>query len=405
MKKRQGRLRFFFLLLLAVSVGFGMPFGGQSEGEDLTSASVTIGNPLAATYRDGEAVYARNIWDMQLYDRRIFFGGGNSSNQGPASNAGPVPIIAYIPFGERFVTEDKVYDEQIDLYRVIGGKLYIPGHDAMQNWKWGNFYVRTRAGEWKMYRDVPRALHLYDMIEYGGKLLAGIGLYEGAALGVSGDGGKHWEIVPLGRSRLYAFMPVGEKLLLLKKFKRTDKPYFSAAQYFKDGTISARYDIGIRRIFPDTRFEKKYARAVRITPAGRETLYIGGYNYNDHQTLPFGLYAASMQGNRFSARKIPLPEGVVPRDILRRGDTYYLLTQQKASGGSRIGVWRASGRDLLRWKELFYFLYPTFARSFEFANGVFYFGMGCDVDPAHWRIEDLPKSTGDIVKIPYKEER
>lgn len=252
-----------------------------------------------------------------------------------------------------------------------------------------------------MYRNVPNALHLYDIVSKEGKLFAGIGLYEGAAVGITEDMGKHWEIIPLGRSRVYSFLPVGDTLLALKKFKRTNKPYFSVAQYLRDGTFSARFDISMRKMFPETVLTDTYARAVRILPVGERTFYIGGYKYNDHQVLPFGLYIASFEANRFKAQRVKLKKGLKPRDIIIRGTHLYLLAEEKQKNGVIIRVLETSKQNLLEWKELFHFNYPTFARSFERTENAFYFGMGCDVDPKQWKLEHLPKETGDILRIPY----
>lgn len=35
-----------------------------------------IGNPYKADYPEGEQIYARNIWDMQLYKGKIYLGAG-----------------------------------------------------------------------------------------------------------------------------------------------------------------------------------------------------------------------------------------------------------------------------------------------------------------------------------------
>lgn len=372
-----------------------------TESPDVTSSVVRLGNPYEKKYSTGESIYSRNIWDMQLFSGKIFLGAGNSSNQGPSQNSGPVPIIAYNLTKKQFDWEEVIADEQIDLYKVMDDKLYVPGHDATQNWEWGNFYQRTLEGKWTMYRNVPNALHLYDLVFKEGKLFAGIGLYEGASVGITEDMGKHWKIIPLGKSRVYSFLPVGDKLLALKKFKRTNKTYFSVAQYLPGDTFSARFDISMHKMFPETAFTDTYARAVNILPVGEKTLYIGGYKYNDHQVLPFGLYVASMEENRLRTQRVILKKGLKPRDIIIRGTHLYLLAEEEHKNGSIIRVLETSMQNLLKWKELFHFSYPTFARSFERTENAFYFGMGCDVDTQKWNPDHLPKETGDILQIPY----
>lgn len=373
----------------------------STVSSDVSSSIIRLGNPLEKKYSSGEAVYSRNIWDMQLFDGKIFLGAGNSSNQGPSQNSGPVPIIAFNLTKNQFDWEEVIADEQIDLYKVMDGNLYVPGHDATQNWEWGNFYQRTLEGKWTMYRNVPNALHLYDLMFKDGKLFAGIGLYEGAAVGITEDMGKHWKIIPLGKSRVYSLLPVGDKLLALKKFKRTNKTYFSVAQYLSDGTFSARFDISMRKMFPETAFTNTYARTVRILPVGDKTLYIGGYKYNDHQALPFGLYLASFEENHFKTQRVKLKKGLKPRDIIIRGKHLYLLAEEEKNNGAIMRIFETSKQNLLEWKEIFHFNYPTFARSFERTENAFYFGMGCDVDPQKWRPDHLPKETGDILEIPY----
>lgn len=116
-----------------------------------------IGNPFLQTRLNSTDLrYARNVWDMHLWDGRIYLGHGNSSNLGPAVNAGPVDVISYDPATGGFATEFSVDDEQIDKFRVVGGKLHIPGHDPRDPWELGNFYVLEKAG-WKKIRRSPRA--------------------------------------------------------------------------------------------------------------------------------------------------------------------------------------------------------------------------------------------------------
>jgi len=371
---------------------------------DLTSSLQYIGNPYRTKYPDGEMVYSRNIWDMQYFDGKIFLGAGNSSNRGPSRNSGPLPLIVFNPDKKRFETETIVEDEQIDQYKIIDGALYLPGHDATGSWQWGNFYVRQSGGRWKMYRNVPNALHLYDMVRFDGWLMAGIGLDEGAAVGMTKDMGEHWNIQKLGRSRVYAFLPLDGKLFAFKKFKWTGKAYFSAAQYLSDGTFSARFDLTMERVFPDTAFVRTYAKVVRVLPLKKQTLYIGAYKYNDHQSLPFGLYIASLKENRFKAQRIMLGKGVKPRDILLRGENIYVLTEEKKAEGSTIGVWKSSTGHLSVWREIFHFDYPTFARSFEKRGSYFYFGMGCDINMKQWRDREMPDQTGDILQLNYEEQ-
>ncbi len=86
-----------------------------------------LGNPYRKIYKSDAYVYARNIWDMQVFAGRVFLGAGNSSNKGPAPNAGRVPVYSFNPYNDTFQKEYTVAEEQVDRFRVINEKLYIPG--------------------------------------------------------------------------------------------------------------------------------------------------------------------------------------------------------------------------------------------------------------------------------------
>lgn len=57
---------------------------------DVSSSIAVLGSPFK------KAAYARNVWDMQLFGGKIYLGHGNSSNNAPSPNAGPVQSITGI---------------------------------------------------------------------------------------------------------------------------------------------------------------------------------------------------------------------------------------------------------------------------------------------------------------------
>jgi hypothetical protein len=367
---------------------------------DITNQLKYLGTPYKAQFKSGEDIYSRNVWDMQVYDERIFIGAGNSANEGPSQNSGPVDLIAYIPKENKFVVEGRIDDDQVDIFKILDDTLVIPGHDAKQSWSWGNFYLRNVGTKWEKYRNIPNALHVYDLFYADKKLFAGIGLYEGAAVGITKDLGKTWDIQKLGRSRVYSFLHIGNELFALKKFKRTPKPYFSVAQYV-NGNFVPRYDISIYDMFPDTKFEIKYSRATRIISLGNKAVYVGAYKYNSHQTKPFGLYSTQLVENNLKAKKIDL-DGFIPNDMIKRGDKIYILASKKTFLNTVNKVFIMDINDF-KPKELFSFTNNTFARSFELFDGKFYFGLGCDVDEGNnWKMSDLKKETGDILVYKWK---
>ncbi|MFA6197308.1 MAG: hypothetical protein WC656_11775 [Sulfurimonas sp.] len=371
--------------------------------KDVTQQIEFVGNPYKEQFADGAFAYSRNVWDLQMYNNLLFIGAGNSANEGPSKNSGNLNLYAYNPKTNGFNSEAIIYDDQIDIFKVLQNQLFIPGNDATGSWEWGNIYLRLANQKWQMYRNLPHALHVYDLTLHDNKIFAGIGLNEGAAVGVSNDLGKSWKVIPLGESRVYSFLHLGKELFALKKFKTTSQPYFSVAQYQKDGSFMPRFDISIYDMFPDTKFDIKYSRATRIISFDDKAIYLGAYKYNSHQTKPFGLYVAKLNNNKLNVKKIELKKGTIPRDIIKRDDAIYVLCSKNSGDKVTIEVLEFVSNDFSTYKELFSFEYNSFARSFELHEGNFYFGIGSDVDEGDvWKMEDIKKETGNILKYKWK---
>lgn len=83
-------------------------------------------------------------------------------------------------------------DEQgIRTLKRFGSQLIVPGIDAKESWDWGNWYLSSDKGEtWTKYRNLPRAIHVFDVARWRGRLYMGISDPEGAV--VSSDTGKVW---------------------------------------------------------------------------------------------------------------------------------------------------------------------------------------------------------------------
>jgi len=368
--------------------------------EDLTKYIELIGSPYSHIYSKGEAIYARNTWDLQLFDGRLFIGAGNSSNRGPAQNSGPVPIIAYDLKTRMFIQEGQVNDEQIDSFKVLGQSLFIPGHDATQNWKWGNFYSRNQEGGWHKFRDIPGALHVYDMTLFQGNYYTALGIRKYAAVGSLKPNESQWQVEKLSsHGRVYGFLPIGDHLFAVKLFKKTNKPSSSMEELQEDGSFKS---IGytLFDMFPETSFKHKYIKMTRVLSTGSQAFYIGAYKHNDHQAKPFGLYSADLVKNQLKAKRIALAEGLIPRDIIQSEGHFWLLASKQNAKGYINYILTTDMNNLSEWREYFSFEYKGFARSFEKVQQDFYFGMGSDIaSPKNWQQQELLVETGDILKL------
>jgi hypothetical protein len=403
-----------------------------ASGMDVTDRLKAIETPYFDDYPTGEAIYARNPWDLQVFDGRLYIGAGNSANDGPAPNAGPVRLVSYEPVSRRFRRERRIDDEQVDRFVVLGGKLWIPGDDARQRWDWGNVYRYDPQRWWRSWqklRRIPRAIHVNDLAEQDGLLYAALGAIEvlpgrergdawGSAVAVSDDGGARWRTIGLGGIRSHALLPVGGDLYALDVLlaprhsdglaaSRWAETYAPTFERVAEDRFQPRPDLGRTIWFPATELEPFAARLARVTRLGERALYLGAYLNNHHQGLGFGLYVAEpkqgFDGYGFRVRRLPIPSEARPTDILVRDERILVLLNRPCRDGNfRVSVLETTDLDALGdWRERLWFTAPTFARAFEELDGDLYFALGSEIESEHlWLQDQLDPLTGLLLHLP-----
>lgn len=405
------RVQAWLNTMAAILLAAGMSVNGQEPKKpsvpvkgDMTEKMEKLGNPHAKRYASGPRIYGRNVWVMREYKGKIYLGAGNSANEGPAQNCGPVPVIAFDPGTKEFVTEWEAPDEQIDVYRVFSdGNLYIPGHDPKEDWSLGNFYRKDKEGNWEKVRTMPKGVHNYDMAEFDKKIFCG-----GYGVAVSSNWGKTMILLDqdfkrglIGRA--YSFLPFQKGLFAVTKFALNGKEDRACVGlYNKSKNEFERVEMKASDVMPKTKGNGKECKIMRPTPYKKDILYIGGYIHNDHQTWPIGAYSATATGKGFNAKRITLPKDAMPWDFEVYKDKAYLLFSVPGNGDEVINhVWVATSST--SFKPLFSFRATTFARSFVYFDGFFYFGMGCEVkDPQKWDQSELKEECGEIYRIPFQ---
>ncbi|MCF6204298.1 MAG: hypothetical protein L3J59_11620, partial [Methylococcaceae bacterium] len=367
----------------------------------------SIGNPFKLVFPDD--IYARNVWDMQVFHNKIFLGSGNSSNHGPSTNTGPVTVISFNPEEEKFNHEYKVDEEQIDNFHVFNNILYIPGHDSTENWDFGNFYTYSNK-QWKKYRNIKKGLHNYAMEFHKGQLFSALGTTSGASVAISNDLGETWTIQHMGKHRVYGFLKVSDKLFAIKPFLSSQmakklstgkNSYFSVAEYDGNGQFIRRDDLTYKSMFPNSSlFYNKTKKIVKPLSVGGKTLYIGAYTHNDHQFKPFGVYLALIKKGKLEVKAIKLPDNYRPWDMVTYKDNVYLLIEDRYQNETKVKVLKSPISDLINWEKIVQFSSPTFARSFEINNKQLYFSLGSYLqNPLSWKQEELNGRTGEILRI------
>jgi hypothetical protein len=117
-----------------------------------------------------------------------------------------------------------VQEQGLIYIREQAGKLYAPGPDGIEDWKFGNIYRSSDGEKWTKLRSVPNAVHIWDMCSWKGKLYVSTGSVKNnegyAAVLQSSDEGKTWREVmtayPPDRkkqfARAYALIPLPDGL-------------------------------------------------------------------------------------------------------------------------------------------------------------------------------------------------
>lgn len=364
---------------------------------DVTDKLENLGIPLAARYQDsaygGSGAYARNVWTLKAFDGRLYIGCGNSSNGGPASNAGPVPVFSFDPATGKFAEEWKVPDEQIDVFHIFSdGSLYIPGHDPKESWDLGNFYRRPKGadGKWEKIRTLEQGVHCYDMEEFDGSLLAcGYGTYDAANMGtnfVYRQGPRFYTFMKFPKAVYAVGVAHGKRKVSFKNRKtgeiveREIRPQAILSRKEKGKGFEFVRNASPDDVFPDTpEIKDNDLKVSRPGAIGDHLVYIGGIVHNDHQIEPLAAYVAKDGQNHFTAKRIKLPKDAVPWYTLSTGNKIYLLfaTADGTKAKYTNHIWQSQNGKT--WTEAFCFQSETFARSMELLDGAFYFGLGTEI--------------------------
>lgn len=397
-------------------LGFGLTFflvfpsvTNAQLSTDVTSQLEDLGIPSK------NAGYAKNIWDFQIWENKIYVGTGNSSNEGPETNAGPIPIISLNPQTKQYSEEPitlpdgtvktAVDEEQIEVFRILDNMLVIPGHDSTEAQTLGNFYVKEATG-WKKYRNIPSGIHVYDMISFQGKWFAALGVGSDTYVVLSStDQGKTWQGVPgmlttptAHIGRIHRFFSMNNKLYVNEfagMYEYNGSGFNPASIAIQDAMFPNW--TGYKYSWPWTPIPESalpyigkpvYARMERLVNFNSQYVYVGADYINDHQWISQGLYKAP---SMTAATKITLPNNALPWDILVRGNTSYVLADIKINNTNHTNVVYKT-TDLNTWTEVLRFSADTFARSFEELDGYFYFGLGSDTTT-------IPADTGKIFRV------
>ena len=378
--------------------------------------------------------FAKNIWDMHVYQGKIYIGMGNSRNRKPACNAGPLPVVVFDPqrqtfsqqyqtavnVGKRHYPITPVYlkEEKIGRFASIQKKLMIPGNDPTQNWAWGNIYIHNNPG-WTQLRTLKQVVHTYDLAYQNGLLFAAVGLRKNKkfvpGVAVSANMGKRWQnyVLPYHGSKAFTLFDIDDRLLVVTAFGKTGKISVSE---FQDNHFEPRPQFNANNFLPDTRLNHAHLISInrKCKLDDRHFLFTAAYNGSAPQPRVSGLYLLSVRdkGKLWVQRLHPdlwsdKQAGNTQRvlDILCQYKDIYILSDQRIDGIYSVYVHHAEKQALLEnktdiWMQVLNFQSRNIVRSFVKDSQAFYFGVGIALDNAnHYFSQSRLSDVGQLIRI------
>ncbi|PZD74566.1 hypothetical protein C1752_00699 [Acaryochloris thomasi RCC1774] len=386
----------------------------SAQVPDVTERLETLGNPMA---NDGKTGRALNVWDLQRFGGKLYLAGGST-----VSNAGPINVWAYSPAQQTFVKEFTVREEAIEQFKVFGKSLYIPAADPKSGDK-NKFYRRTLKQPWQLYKfKTPALAHVRDLFKTksGDILLVGNNRrvfknpsrpaaaitrdqgasFQGAGLEQATQFAANWffSVFPY-RGKIYA-----PSSLLRDAYNQTGvigvynpkRRKIELSQTLRNDEFIPRTLLGpqvgaqgseiIYRLWKPTAYKGYLAYPVRsysYTQATYQSAYMNS----------IGFYVKENIG--ITPTAVVFPDGQsVGEDVLIQDDYLYALANTKVSAEEFwVYVYRTKNlADARSWQPVFRFKSRNKARSFEYLENAFYFGLGQDHN-------DLVADSGAILRV------
>ncbi len=137
-----------------------------------------LGNPAASRYTNSSSAhyYARNAWDMAVKDGKVLISNGNYGD-----NTGSVPIFYYTNDMSTYATcshsnGSGLSSEEIKRFFTIDGEIYATATDPLGMNQGTYYWFNSNTNKWQHYDTLTYGIHIYDMVEYDGKVFFG-GMY------------------------------------------------------------------------------------------------------------------------------------------------------------------------------------------------------------------------------------
>jgi hypothetical protein len=352
----------------------------SQTSKDTTNQLEHLGNPFLE-----KPLMARNVWDMKVFDGQLYFGHGDA-----VANSGPIKLFRFETSSKNFISDFPVDDESINSFDVVGNQLLVAGFDPREAWELGNFY-RLEQGVWQKHRTIPWGVHAYQLTEFEGKLFIGISTdHLHPSLLSSSDQGATW-LDATGKQ--FLDRPFNKLIVLNNQLYATGLLKTGTVKLENGMFVDAKIPVeqiapGLTPDAPMIVSKLEYFKSGVVYTVGKRQMYTADPTEERYETKA---KAAFFSSNFQDTVPIPLPENSVPTDILLKDKLVLILTHRKLEVGFENIVIQSS--DARSWTETLRFSSQGFARSFEFLNSQFYFGLGC------YFTEQSCDANGDVLRF------
>ena len=326
-----------------------------------TNSIEDLGIPLLTKYPSTENsdITSRRVWDMQLFNNRIYIGSGDYD-----LNTGPVDVYYYDIETGNFVNEGTLPDEQINRFVIINDTLMIPGTDPQEGWSLGNYYV-WEDNAWVKMRNLPGGVHCFDLIEYNGKIFAGLDTESDSTIAMSTDGGETFSYV-------YMYDESGNLIDVSSSANNSYRVYDLFE--FNDSL----YAFCNRRLFKYNETENIFERQ-----SGNSIIYgnmLALYyvplktkiTFNDKFILVNGTLKYTEDLTTYKI--VTFDKTTYVHDVIERNGELYFLCNTPIDGEYITSVYKTSNCE--DFELVLYYNYTDYALSFEYNDNCFYFGIG-----------------------------
>lgn len=309
-------------------------------------------------------VMARCPWDIKVFDGKVYVGCGDYNQ-----NLGPVVIWAYDISSGKWVNTGSVRDNAVTAFKIIGGKLTAPGIDPMGSWDYGSAY-QLDGNKWKTYSKIPNGIHNFDMIEFGGKIYAGLGVnFENSPVAVGTAINEVFEFVPIYKNGV----EVDASTMNLWQYRAYDlfihdQDLYALVCFTKEsGSTLEVYKLNGNQLeyFSD-------ASSILSTRQYGTNLLESKVTFGSSVYFSRGVLYKSSDLQSFSTVNLPSGESVC--DLLVSNGKMYLLSYTGSDGGYQVTIYQTEDEE--SFEKVLDFEYSVRPLSFDLSGDTFYIGMG-----------------------------